>query len=48
MKENVLITDAAFAIETYLQWLLKNGVQIHAVNPINRNLEELYRDFYGL
>lgn len=48
MKENVLITDVAFAIETYLQWLLKNGVQIHAVNPINRNLEELYRDFYGL
>lgn len=48
MKENVLITDVAFAIETYLQLLLKNGVQIHAVNPINRNLEELYRDFYGL
>lgn len=48
IKDNLLITDAAFAIETYLQWLLKNGVQIHSVNPINRNLEELYRDFYNL
>ena len=48
IKDSLLITDAAFAIETYLQWLLKNGVQIHSVNPINRNLEELYRDFYNL
>lgn len=48
IKDNLLITDAAFAIETYLQWLLKNGVQIHSVNPVNRNLEELYRDFYNL
>lgn len=48
IKDNLLITDAAFAIETYLQWLLKNGVQIHSVNPINRNLEGLYRDFYNL
>ncbi|OBW55853.1 hypothetical protein A9986_12410 [Solibacillus silvestris] len=48
IKGDLLITDAAFAIETYLQWLLKNSVQIHSVNPINRNLEELYRDFYNL
>ncbi|MEK4385644.1 ABC transporter ATP-binding protein [Solibacillus sp. FSL W7-1464] len=47
-NENLLITDATFAIETYLQWLLKNGVRIHSVNPIKRNLEELYREFYGL
>lgn len=48
IKDNLLITDAAFAIETYLQWLIKNGVQIHSVNPIIRNLEGLYRNFYDL
>ncbi|MCM3721684.1 ABC transporter ATP-binding protein [Solibacillus isronensis] len=48
IKGDLLITDAAFAIETYLQWLLKNSVQIQSVNPINRNLEEMYRDFYNL
>lgn len=48
IKGDLLITDAAFAIETYLQWLLKNSVQIHSVNQVNRNLEELYRDFYNL
>ncbi|MGN7476292.1 ABC transporter ATP-binding protein [Solibacillus silvestris] len=46
INENRLITGTADTIEKYLQWLLKNDVQIHSVNPIKRNLEELYRDFY--
>ena len=48
INENRLITDATYAIEKYLQWLLKNDVQIQSVNPIKRNLAELYRDFYNV
>lgn len=48
INENRLITDAAYSIEIYLQWLLKKDVQIQSVNPLKRNLEELYRDFYDV
>lgn len=48
INDNRLVTDAAFPIETYLQWLLKKDVQIQSVNPLKRNLEELYRDFYDV
>ena len=48
LNGNLLITDATYATEKYLQWLIKNDVQIQSVNPIKRNLEELYRDFYNV
>ncbi|MBD8032516.1 MULTISPECIES: ABC transporter ATP-binding protein [Solibacillus] len=48
INENRLITDAAHSIEIYLQWLLKQDIQIQSVNPLKRNLEELYRDFYDV
>ncbi len=47
-NEHGLVTDAAYAIETYLQWLLKHNVHIQSVNPVKRNLEELYREFYDV
>ncbi|MEK4626967.1 ABC transporter ATP-binding protein [Solibacillus sp. FSL R7-0682] len=48
INENRIITEATYAIEKYLQWLIENDVQIQSVNPIKRNLEELYRDFYNV
>ena len=48
VNENRLITDAVYSIEIYLQWLLKHNIQIQSVNPLKRNLEELYRDFYDV
>lgn len=47
-NEHGLVTYAAYAIETYLQWLLKHNVHIQSVNPVKRNLEELYREFYDV
>ncbi|MBD8036265.1 ABC transporter ATP-binding protein [Solibacillus sp. A46] len=48
VNENRLITDAVYSIEIYLQWLLKQNIQIQSVNPLKRNLEELYREFYDV
>ena len=48
INENRIITDPSFEVETYLQWLIKKDVQIQSVNPVKRNLEELYRDFYNV
>lgn len=48
INENQLITDAAYPVEDYLQWLLKHGVHIGLVHPVKRNLEELYREFYDV
>lgn len=48
IKENSVITNASVAVETYLSWLVKQDVQIQSVNPINRNLEQLYREFYEI
>lgn len=47
-NEHGLVTDSAYAIGTYLQWLLKHNVHIQSVNPVKRNLEELYREFYDV
>lgn len=47
-NEHGLVTDSAYAIGTYLQWLLKHNVHIQSVNPVKRNLEDLYREFYDV
>lgn len=46
VKDNNVITDASVGMEKYLEWLLNHDVYIQSVNPINRKLEELYREFY--
>lgn len=48
LRGNSLITDPAFAMENYLEVLLKNNVQLHSVNRMKRNLEDAYRQFYGV
>lgn len=48
LNGNLLITNATYPIEKYLQLLINNNIQIESVNPIKRNLEELYRDFYNV
>lgn len=48
LTENRLITDPTYAIEKYLEWLIKSDVQIQSVNPLKRNLEEFYREFYNV
>lgn len=46
--EKGLLTDPAYEVELYLEWLLKNGAKIRAVQQSVFDLEEMYRDFYGL
>ncbi|MEG0431533.1 MAG: ABC transporter ATP-binding protein [Anaerovoracaceae bacterium] len=48
INENRLLTDATYAIEKYLEWLIKNKVQIHSVSRNKRNLEDVYRQFYDV
>lgn len=48
LNQNRLITDSAYAIEDYLQCLLKHGVGILSVSPTKQNLEKLYRKFYDV
>ncbi|MEC1178728.1 ABC transporter ATP-binding protein [Metasolibacillus meyeri] len=46
MNDNRLLTDVAHSVEKYLEWLIKNEVQIHSVNRSKQNLEDVYRHFY--
>ncbi|WP_342559333.1 ABC transporter ATP-binding protein [Metasolibacillus sp. FSL K6-0083] len=48
MNGNFLLTDPAYNMEKYLEWLLKNGVQIKSVNRSKQNLEDVYRYFYDV
>ncbi|WP_052344344.1 ABC transporter ATP-binding protein [Bacillus ndiopicus] len=48
VSENRLLTDAAHNVEKYLEWLIKNGVQIQSVNRSKKNLEEIYKYFYNV
>lgn len=48
MKDSLLMTNSAHSIEKYLEWLIKNGVQIQSVNRSKRNLEDAYRHFYDV
>ena len=48
MNGNLLLTDPAYNMEKYLEWLLKNGVQIKSVNRSKQNLEDVYRYFYDV
>ena len=48
LNEDRLITREANTIEDYLEWLLKHNVNILTVNPVKRNLEEVYREFYNV
>ena len=48
LNEDRIITSEANAVEDYLQWLLKHNVNIQSVNPVKRNLEEVYREFYNV
>ena len=48
LNDNRIITSEANAIEDYLEWLLKHNVNILSVNPVKRNLEEVYREFYNV
>lgn len=43
-----ILTDPAENVEKYLEWLLKKGVNIQSVNRSKRNLEEMYKQFYGV
>lgn len=44
--ENRIITDHNYDVGKYLEWLLKNKVQIQSVNQSKMNLEERYKQFY--
>ncbi|MER2008641.1 MULTISPECIES: ABC transporter ATP-binding protein [unclassified Psychrobacillus] len=44
--ENRIITDQNHDVGEYLEWLLKNKVQILSVNQRKPNLEERYKHFY--
>ncbi|CAM3114389.1 ABC transporter ATP-binding protein [Filibacter tadaridae] len=44
--ENRILTDPTYEVEKYLEWLIKNGVQIKSVNISKKNLEEMYKNFY--
>ncbi|WPK13387.1 ABC transporter ATP-binding protein [Lysinibacillus louembei] len=48
MNDSLLMTNSAHSIEKYLEWLIKNGVQIQSVNRSKRNLEDAYRHFYDV
>ena len=48
LLKNRILTDPAHKVEKYLEWLLKNGVEIQSVNRSKRNLEEMYKQFYGV
>lgn len=48
MNDSLLMTNSAHSIEKYLEWLIKNGVQIQSVNRSRRNLEDAYRHFYDV
>ncbi|QTD40022.1 ABC transporter ATP-binding protein [Sporosarcina sp. Te-1] len=46
--ENGLLTDPEYGVEPYLEWLLKRGAKIQLVQQSVLELEEIYKDFYGL
>ncbi|WP_342472946.1 ABC transporter ATP-binding protein [Metasolibacillus sp. FSL H7-0170] len=48
MNGKLLLTDPAYSMEKYLEWLLKNGAQINSVNRSKQNLEDVYRYFYDV
>ena len=48
LLHNRILTDPAENVEKYLEWLLRNGVGIQSVNRSKRNLEEMYKQFYGV
>jgi ABC-2 type transport system ATP-binding protein len=43
---NRILTDPSHGVEQYLEWLIKNGVQIKYVNQSKQNLEDTYKSFY--
>lgn len=44
--EHRIITDHNYDVGKYLEWLLKNNVQIQSVNQSKPDLEERYKQFY--
>lgn len=48
LLHNRILTDPEENMENYLEWLLRNGVGIQSVNRSKRNLEEMYKQFYGV
>lgn len=44
--ENRIFTDSTYDVEKYLEWLIKNSIQIKSVNRSKKNLEEMYKSFY--
>ena len=43
---NRILTNPSHGLEQYLEWLIRNGVQIKSVNQIKQKLEEMYKSFY--
>ncbi|WP_342526101.1 ABC transporter ATP-binding protein [Chryseomicrobium sp. FSL W7-1435] len=46
LKKDGILTDPATTVDVYLKWLLEQGVGIQSVTPVNRRLEEIYKEFY--